>query len=140
MRGNDDVTSGARLYGAYKPASPNVLWFIPVSSANSLVHVPPPHPCTVGGPVPRVRPSASNMRRVHSGIVQRFIMRGSNVLSSRIATMSGCSCGEANAMSLPHAGVLHVGGLSVALCIQESRVSSPSTNGGMWISVWENDV
>src|SRR5947208_2473313 len=111
---------GARLYGAYSPASPKLVCAMPDIRANSLVHVPPPHTCTTSGPPARVRPSAWNILRLHSGRLQILSMAGSKVLSSSTATISGCSCATEMVLLLVHSRVLHGSGLSASGCAHDT--------------------
>src|SRR5579871_1143221 len=129
---------GARLYGAYRPASPKLVCAMPDISANSLVQVPPPHTCTTSGPCARVRPSAWNIFFLHRARLQIVSCAGSNVLSSSTATMSGCVCGTVTFLFLPQALTdAHGGGLSASGSVQDNcTVAASGCGGGIWIWVW----
>src|SRR5882724_2189501 len=127
---------GARLYGAYRPASPKLVWAIPDINANSLVQVPPPQTCTTSGPCARVRPSGWNSLRLHSGNVHIFNIAGSNVLSSSTATMSGCSCAIFGALPAAQSLALQAGGLSAADCVHNIFGSTSAVGDGILIWVW----
>src|SRR5690348_5913061 len=113
---------------------------MPVSRANSLVQVPPPQTCIVANPCARVRPSASNILRLHSAaIVQSLSMDGSNVLSSRMETMSGCSCALAN-FAVAQRLFAQAGGLSAEDCVHTSDGSASAAGFGITTCVCQNEA
>src|SRR6185437_1746386 len=97
------------------PAGPNNVCGSPERNANSLVHVPPPQVWTFIQPCAMGPASAWNMRASHSFEVHAVSMRGSKVLSSSTAMMSGLRVGSAP--------------MEARSC-QLSRVASPGRNGG----------
>ena len=92
-----------------------MVWGRPARNANSEVQVPPPQVCTFIQPCAMVLASAWNMRASHSFEVHAVSMRGSKVLSSSTATMSGFR-GAADAPA--------------AMSFQLSSVASASRNDG----------